>query len=154
LFVFTSQNINSQSRIPNSEPTWDSLELEGLKEIGFYFNKTDLIDSRIDTLDSNIKQIRTLDDDRIIEEQNNLITFYEYENLLVLNSNSDIEKKFLFLTFLYEEGTPYHSSRHFLSDKGERIVIEYKSKNSSEKKMFFVSIYYSQKNDYLVTHFD
>ena len=75
LFVFTSQNINSQSRIPNSEPTWDSLELEGLKEIGFYFNKTDLIDSRIDTLDSNIKQIRTLDDDRIIEEQNNLITF-------------------------------------------------------------------------------
>jgi len=154
LFIFISLTINSQSRIPNSEPRWDSLELEGLKEIGFYFNKTDLNDRRIDTLDSNIKQISTLNDDRIVEEHNNLITFYEYENLLVLNSDSNIEKRFLFLTFLYEEGTPYHSSRHFTSDKGERIVIEYKTTNTSEKRMFYVSIYSEFKNDYLVTYFD
>lgn len=144
----------SQSKVPNSEPSWDSTELEGLKDFGFYFSKTDSIQNRIDTFKSDVVQSRTLNDDIIIEEKSCLINFFGNENLLVLNSDSNIDKKFLFLKFLYEEGTPYYCTRHFLSDKGERVVIEYKVKNTLERTIFYISIYSNEKNDYLVTYFD
>ena len=99
LFPFT---LFSQNRYEGFRPRFDSMELETLKQYGIYFNDEDLIENRIDTLSSSYKVMFTDSDEKIINQENNLITFYEYENLLVLNSDSNIEKKIIFLFFFYE----------------------------------------------------
>ena len=154
IFLLYSPIVFCQSIYPTEIPLWDSIDMEGLKDIGFYFNKIDLVENRIDTLYSDSVFIRTLDDNRIIEKSDNFITFYEYDNLLVLNSDSNIDKKFMFLNFLYEEGTLFFSSKHYSSENGDRVIIEYKIKNHSEKKIAYISIYSNKKNDYFLTYFD
>jgi hypothetical protein len=148
LFPFT---LFGQSDFYNYIPNYDSIEFETLKDIGFYFNQTDLVENRIDTLYSTSVLIRTIDDGKVLEKRDNLITFYEYDNLLVFRSNPNIEKEIMFLNFLYEEGTIYTISKIFLTDNGDRIKIEYQIENGIDKKLSHIMIYSKNKIECKIT---
>ena len=150
LFPFT---LFGQNRYEGFRPRFDSMELETLKQYGIYFNDEDLIENRIDTLSSSYKVMFTDSDEKIINQENNLITFYEYENLLVLNSDSNIEKKIIFLFFFYEMGEKDSCEKIFYSENGERIFIKYKIDKFSKKTISHISITSDKKNEQIVSYF-
>jgi len=134
-------------------PRFDSMELETLKQYGIYFNDKDLIQNRIDTLSSSYKVVFTDNDEKIISQEENLITFYEYENLLVLSSDSNIEKKIIFLDFLYEMGENDSCEKNFFSESGERIFIKYKIDKYYKKTISHISITSDKKNEHIISYF-
>jgi hypothetical protein len=129
----------------------DSIPIESLREFGGYKKTIDLFDNRIDTLLTNSKGTFTRDDKVRFEEYNSTIYFYEYDNLLVLNSDSPFDKKLMFLDFLYEEGSFYSVSKYYLTEKGEKIIFYY-DVNESDKKLSTIYFYSTHKNEYCITY--
>jgi|688.fasta_scaffold54593_4 hypothetical protein len=151
-FLFYSPFVFSQSMFTTEIPVWDSSVISGLKDCGFYFNRIDLIENRIDTFVSKSKLRFTINDEMIVKEDNSKISFYEYDNLLVLNSDSNFEKEIMFLDFLYEEGSIYSISKSYSSENGGKVVINYDIENETKKNITSIYIYSNNKNDYCVVY--
>ena len=155
LIVFISLPFLSfcQSEFKLFVPRFDSLELETLKLYGIYYNDVDQVEDRIDTLNSSHKIIfRQNEEEKNIIQGYNLITFYEYDNLLVINSDSNVEKKIIFLNFLYEMGENDILGKNYLSESGESITIKYKIDSSCKKIISRISIISDFTNDYIVSY--
>jgi len=134
-------------------PRFDSVELETLKLYGIYYNDVDQVEDRIDTLNSSHKIIfRKNEEEKNIIQGYNLITFYEYDNLLVINSDSNVEKKIIFLNFLYEMGENAVCEKNYCSETGDRILIKYDVDNFSKKTISRVSIISDVKNEYIASY--
>lgn len=142
----------SQPGFAISTPRYDSVDFETLKDIGFYFNDVDLVENRIDTLYTNTIISRTHEDERIVKEHFNSITFYEKDNLLVLQTDSNLDKEIMFLKFFYEEGSKYTASKIYSTENGDRVNLEYEYKNPSEKILSYITIYPNNKSEYSVVY--
>jgi hypothetical protein len=152
LFISSSFCVFSQPGFAIRTPRYDSIDFETLKDIGFYFNDVDLTENRVDTLFANTIISRTYEDERIVKEYYSLITFYEKDNLLVLQTDSNLDKKIMFLNFFYEEGSKYTASKIYSTENGDRVNLEYEYKNPSEKILSYITIYPNNKNEYMVSY--
>ncbi len=123
-------------------------------DLGIYINKIDLIENRIDTLITKSKGIFTIDSKTIFKDYESTINFYEYDNVLVLNSESNIEKKIIFLNFLYEYGSLYTSNKYYTTENGEKVMIYYETENEveSDKKIKSIFIFSNKTNEYCTTY--
>jgi hypothetical protein len=155
LFLLLGISIFSfgQSRVSNYVPHWDSLELEGYKDLGLYFNKIDLTENRVDSFISKVNYSNNYDDENIKEEVTYTIVFHEFDNLLVIENIEKFQIDFYFLEFLYEEGSYYHCTKHYSTEKSDRISIEYNIDEAKNKTIAYLTVYSNEKNEYRRSYF-
>lgn len=154
LILFLTLLFSSVSFGQNIESLLDSTQIKSIQSNGYYVNSIDPIDKRIDTLISKYYKIR-ITDTRVFED--NIIIFYELENLLVI-INSFGEKKFYFLNFSFELVSEAYINKHFSSEIGDDIIINYSKYNHSTKEfdrpyISHIVIHPSNKNNYSYVFF-
>jgi hypothetical protein len=108
----------------------DSTQNESIKNYGFYTNKIDFKENRLDTLISGYFKLYS-PENRIVED--NIIVFYELDNLLVVENNIGV-KKFYFIDFLYERVSEFSITKYFSSNIGIDVTINYSKFNSLTKE--------------------
>jgi len=121
---------------------WDSISLEGMKDLGFYEKREALRERRIDTFFSKTQQQRFIngEKERTIAKDY-FICHDAYENLLTLVNEADLnDNESHFLEFLCEVGTYYDCTQYFQNQKGQLISIEYRIKENGVKKMEYINV--------------
>lgn len=155
LLLFISSCVYSQSNGPLIEG--DDIP-EYLQKLGYYVNRVDPIENRIDTLTSKLKSSMTIgllgDSQYKSVSENNLLLFFELDNLLVLENLDNSKKSFYFLEFLFEEGLSESAEKNYIAKSGENIIIEYHISKEGIRKIFRVTIYDSKSIDYITSFFE
>lgn len=146
-----SSNIFSQLMEPRTTPLFTTDVPEVLVKEGYFVNRVDLIESKVDTLLSKSYYSASIYNTSQTISDNNTITFSELENLLVIEN--DLTKSFHFLEFLFEEGVKTMTSKYYLSDKGENITINYNVLSDGSKKITHISVHTMSKINYFTVFF-
>lgn len=150
--LILSSNIFSQLIEPRTTPLFSSDIPEVLIKEGYFVNRVDLVEEKIDTLISKSYYSASIYGTSQTISESNIITFSELENLLVIENG--YTKTFHFLEFLFEEGVKTMTSKFFLSDKGENITINYNVSSDGVKKISHISVHTINKVAYLNVFFE
>ncbi len=116
---------------------------------GYFVNRIDPIENRIDTLLSKSIYKLTPNMESSTIDEDNLLIFSELDNLLIIE-NSHFSKSFYFLEFTFEEGVCNSTQKNYLAKSGENIVIEYSISGEGIRKIQFVKVYNHKSIDYLI----
>lgn len=149
--LILSSNIFSQLVEPQSTPLFTTDVPEILVKEGYFVNRVDIVEDKIDSLVSKSFYAASIYGTSKTISDKNIITFSELDNLLVIENSYN--KTFHFLEFLFEEGVITTTSKFYLSDKGENITINYNILSDGTKEITHICIHTMNKVDYLIVFF-